>query len=86
MVVRGTCLFVVLISRLGRRGTGLGGVLNEVPVAVGHGFGPPAVRCESQAPPGLLEGDGLARLAVDVEELEMPIGELGGDQAGGIMD
>ena len=33
-----------------------------------------------QAPPGLLEEDGLARSVVDVEELEMPIGELRGDQ------
>ena len=42
----------------------LGHVLNEVPAAVGHEFGPPAVQCESQAPPDLLEEDGLA--------LEMP--------------
>ena len=53
---------------------------NEVPAAVEHEFGPPAVQCESQAPPGLLEEDGLARPVVDVEELEMPIGELKGDQ------
>ena len=79
MVVEGACLLVVLIGRLGRHGAGLVGVLNEVPAAVEHEFGPPAVQCESQAPPDLLEGDGLARPVVDVEELEMPIGELRGD-------
>eukprot|EP00614_Pseudopedinella_elastica_P014930 CAMPEP_0172581556 /NCGR_PEP_ID=MMETSP1068-20121228/792_1 /TAXON_ID=35684 /ORGANISM="Pseudopedinella elastica, Strain CCMP716" /LENGTH=78 /DNA_ID=CAMNT_0013374579 /DNA_START=1 /DNA_END=237 /DNA_ORIENTATION=- len=55
-------------------------MLNEVPAAVEHEFGPPAVQCESQAPPDLLEEDGLAHPVVDVEELEMPIGELRGDQ------
>ena len=49
-MVEGACLLVVLISRLSRRGTGLVGVLNEVPEAVGHEFGPPAVQCESRAP------------------------------------
>ena len=77
VVVEGVCLLVVLIGRLGRRGTGLVGVLNEVPEAVEHEFGPPAV---SQAPPGLLEEDGLARPMADVEELGMPIGEVRGDQ------
>ena len=48
-----------LIGRLGRRGTGLVRVLYEVPAAVGHKFGPPAVQCGSQAP-DLLEEDGLA--------------------------
>ena len=67
MVVEGACLLVVLISRLGRRGTGLVGVLNEVPAAVGHEFGPPAVYCESQVPPGLLKVEGLARPGVDVK-------------------
>ena len=38
-----------LIGRLGRHGAGLVGVLNEVPAAVEHEFGPPAVQCESQA-------------------------------------
>ena len=38
-----------------------------------------SVQCESQGPPDLLEVGGLARLAVDVEKLEMPIGELRGD-------
>ena len=38
------------------------------------------MQCEPQAPPDLLEEDGLARPVVDVEELEMPIGELRGDQ------
>ena len=75
MVVEGMCLLVVLIGRLGRRGTGLVGELNEVPAAVEHKFGPPAVQCESQAHPDLLEEDGLARSVVDVEELEMLIGE-----------
>ena len=37
---------------------------------------PPMVQCKSQAPPDLLEEDGLARPVVDVEELEMHIGEL----------
>ena len=45
------------------------GVLNEVPAAVEHKFGPPAVQCESQAPPDLLEEDGLAHHMADVEEL-----------------
>ena len=83
MVVEGVCLLVVLIGRLGRHGAGLVGVLNEVPAAVGHGFGPPAEQCKSQAPPDLLEDDGLAHPMVDVEELEMPIGEFRGDQVNG---
>ena len=60
----------------GRRGTGLVGVLSEVPASAGHGFSPPAVHCEPQAPPDLLEGDGLARPAVDIEELGVLHGEL----------
>ena len=82
MVVEGACLLVVLIGRFGRRGTGLVGMLIEVPASVGHELGPPAVQCESQAPPDLLEEDELtlARPVVDVEELEMHIGELRGDQ------
>ena len=55
-------------------------MLNEVPAATEHRFSPPAVQCESQAPPDLLEEDGLARPVADVEELEMPIGELRGDR------
>ena len=47
----------------------------EVPAAAEHEFGPPAVQCESQAPPGLLEEDGIARPVVHVEELEMPVGD-----------
>ena len=42
-------LLAVLIGRLGRRGMGLVGVLNEVPAAAEHEFGHPAVQCESQA-------------------------------------
>ena len=61
-----------------RHGAGLAGVLNEVPTAAGDEFGPSAVQCESQAPSGLLEEDGLACPVVDVEELEMLIGELSG--------
>ena len=61
-------------------------MLNEVPAAVEHEFGPPAVQCESQAPPDLLEEDGLARPVVDVEELRVLIGELTGDQVGGDME
>ena len=80
MVVKGVCLLVVLIGRLSRHGVGLVGMLSEVPAAVEHEFGPPAVQCESQTPPDLLEGDGLAHPMVDVEELEMLIGELRGDQ------
>ena len=80
MVVEGVCLLVVLIGRLGRHGAGLVGVLNEVPAAVEHEFGPPAVQCKSQAPPDLLEEDGLAHPMVDVKELEVLIGELRGDQ------
>ena len=56
--------------------------INEFPAVDGQGLGPPAVQCESRAPPGPLKGDGLARPAVGVYELEMLIGELGGDQAG----
>ena len=59
MVAEDVCLLVVLIGRLGRRGTGLVGMLNEVPAAVEHWFDPPAVQCESVTPPGLLEEDGL---------------------------
>ena len=54
VVVEGACLLVILIGRLGRQGTGLVGMLNEVPAAVEHEFGPFAVQCESQAPPYLL--------------------------------
>ena len=36
VVVEGACLLVVLIGRLGRRGTGLVGMPNEVPAAVEH--------------------------------------------------
>ena len=80
MVVEGVCLLLVLIGRLGRHGAGLVGVLNEVSAAAGHEFGPPAVQCESKAPPDLLELDGLAHPIADVEELEMLTGELRGDQ------
>ena len=77
VVVEGVCLLVVLIGRLGNHGAGLVGVLNEIPAAVEHEFGPPAVQCKSQAPPDLLEEYGLAHPVVDVEELEVLIGELG---------
>ena len=66
MVVEGVCLLVVLIGRLGHHGAGLVGVLNEIPAAVEHEFGPPAVQGKSQAPPDLLEEDGLAHPMVDV--------------------
>ena len=79
MVVEGACLLVFLIGRLRGRGTGLVGVLKEVPAAAGHELSLSAVQCESQTPPGMLEEDGLARPVVDVEELKMLIGELGGD-------
>ena len=36
-------------------------MLNEVPAAVKHEFGPPAVQCKSQAPPGLLEEYGQTK-------------------------
>ena len=49
MVEEGTGPFFVLVFRLGRRGAELVGVLNEFPAAAGHGFGPPALLCESQA-------------------------------------
>ena len=71
MVVEGACLLIVLIGRLGRHGAGLVGMLNEVPAAVGHMFGPLAAQCKSQAPPGPLEEDVLAHPMADVEELEM---------------
>ena len=47
-MVDGACLLVVMTGRLGRHGTGLVEMLNEVPAAVEHEFGPPAVQCESQ--------------------------------------
>ena len=62
------------------------GELNEVQMALEHEFGPPAVQCESQAPPDLLGGDGLARPVLDVKELGMPIGELRGDQVNGDLE
>ena len=80
MVVESVCLLVVLIGRLGCQGAGLVGILNEVPAAVEHEFGPSAVQCESRAPSDLLVKDGLARPVVDVLELEMLTGELRGDQ------
>ena len=82
MVVEGACFLVVLIGRLGRRGTRLVGILNEVPAAVKHEFGPHAVHWESRAPPDLLEEDELARPVADVEGLRVLIGELRGDQLG----
>ena len=84
VVVGGVCLLVVLIGRLGRRGrgTGLDGMLNEVPAAVEHEFGQLMVQSKSEAPPDLPKGDGLARPVVDFEGLEVPIGELRGDQVG----
>ena len=72
-MVEGVCLLVVLIGRLGPHGAGLVGVLNEIPAAVEHEFGPPAVQGKSQAPPDLLEEDGLAHPMVDVKELEVLI-------------
>ena len=44
------------------------------------------MQCKSQAPPNMLEEDGLAHPMVDVEELEMPIGELRGDQVNDDME
>ena len=41
-------------------------MLNEVPAAVEHDFGPTVVQCKSQAPPDLLEEDGLANPMVDI--------------------
>ena len=64
MVVEGVSLLVALIGRLGRHGAGLVGMLNEVPEAAEHEFCPPAVQCKSQAPPDLLEEDGLAHPVV----------------------
>ena len=55
MVVKEVFLLFGLIGHLGRRGAGLVEVLDEVPAAVEHKFGPPAVQCESQAPLGMLE-------------------------------
>ena len=80
VVVEGACLLVVLIGRLGCRGTGLVGMLSRVSAAAKHKLGPTPVQCESQDPPGLLEEDGHACPVVDVEELKIPIGELRGDQ------
>ena len=79
-MVEGVCFLAALIGRFGRRGTAVVGMLIEVPAAAEHEFGPPEMQLESQAPPGLLEVDGLAPPVVDVEELEMPIGDLRGDQ------
>ena len=44
------------------------------------------MQCESQAPPDLLKEDGYAHLMVDVEELEMLVGELRGDQVNDDME
>ena len=61
MVIEGACLLIiVLIGRLGRLCAGLVEILNEVPAAVEHGSGLPALQCESQTPPDLLEEGGLA--------------------------
>ena len=62
------------------------GMLKEVPAAAEHEFGQPAVQCESQAPPGLLDEDGLARPVGDVEEMEMPIGGLRDFQVGDVVE
>ena len=85
-MVEGACLLVVFIGRLGRHGVGLVGMLNEVPEAVEHKFGSPAVQCESQAPPDLLAEDALSHPVGDFEELGMPIGELRGDQVNDDVD
>ena len=69
MFIEGACLLVAFIGRLGRHGAGLVGVLSEVPAAVEHESGPPAVQCESRAPPELLKENLLAHPMVDVEDL-----------------
>ena len=84
-MVKGACLLAVLIGRLDRHGTGLVGLPKGVSARGGLEFGQPVVQCESKATPDLLEEEGLAHPGVDVEELAMPIGELGGDQAGGVV-
>ena len=61
-------------------GSGLVGVLNEVPAAVEYEFGSPTVQCESQAPQDLLEEDLPEHPVVDVKEPGIFIGELRGDQ------
>ena len=45
MVVEGVCLLLVLIGLLGRRGTGLVGMPNEVPAAAGMSLANP--RCSA---------------------------------------
>ena len=61
-------------------------MLNKVHEAAGGEFGPPAVQCESQVPPGLLEEDGLARFGADDEKLGMLItGEFGGNHFGDVV-
>ena len=85
-MVEGVYLPVVLIGRFGRHGAGVVGRLNEVSAAVEHEFGPPAVQCESQVPPDLLEENELARPVVDVEGLEMLISELRGDRVDGDLE
>ena len=56
-------------------------MLNEVPAAVKHELGSPAVQCEPQAPPDLLKKDELANQRADVKELELLSRKPGGDEA-----
>ena len=63
-----------------------GGLLNGVPAAAGHDVAPPAVQCESQAPPDLVEEDGPARPGVDVKELGMRNHKPGDDEASNAVD
>jgi len=61
----GTCLLVVCVGHIRRRGAGLVWALNEVPEAVENELGPPAVHCETRASPGLLKIYGFESLGVN---------------------
>ena len=67
-MVEGVCLLLVLIGRLGRHGTGLVGMLNEVPAEVEHKFGPPAVQCDSQLELELIQTHMAQKPVLRVEE------------------
>ena len=83
VVVKGVCLLVVLIGRLGRRWTGLDGMNAERGPGSGRAYFWPTrgvVRVPGPSRPA--GGRCTCTSRADVEDLGMLIGELRGDQVG----
>ena len=86
MVVEGACHLVVLTGRLVRLGMGLVWCWASIPAVAELEFGPSRAQRESQAHPGQLGENGLACPVVGVVELDLHIGGLRGDRAGGAVE